>query len=283
MYLPPYWKKALIRFHKNLKCWAGLLLLCSIGILLTYGFTEQLPNFHQIAISKWPPLKMKPGETLCLKLLPDIHSSDIPNETLDPNSQFYKLSYKDTYGKPTFCEPDRDTFYINYTKNLPAWEKFFPNLVTSLKKYAELNPVKNASKFTSPKSYINFNQVKKEYKVGETFEVSIQAIDFEGEKKRFGGDFFRARLLEVSTENNSFPNGIPCNILDQMNGTYTVTAPLLVPGKFKLEVVLSTSVEAIAAYIDWTARRVHQGWVFEATLETDELVECNLDLLLYDK
>ena len=284
-------------FIKENKRWI-FLLLCSLGLWFTFTSRKQMPNFqpnifpkmpisklnnHRNATSKWPATIDLDNYTLCLKSVPGINSSDIPKETLDHNSQFYKLTYKDTYGKPTFCKPNRDTFYRTYTKNLPTWESFYPDLVTSLNKYAELNPDKNSTKFTSRLSYINLDRVKPEYKVGEIFEATIQAMNFEGEKKHFGGDYYRARLVEVSTLSNSFPNGIPCNIQDQMNGTYKITAPLLLPGTFKLEVVLGASVEAVAAYIDWTARRVHQGWIFHATLQTDEVVECNIDLLLYDK
>ena len=242
-----------------------------------------LRRLNAVYPTKNPDAVKYANELFCLNQVPGILSKDISNETLNPNSQFFGLIYKNIYGKPTFCEPNKETFYNSYSRNLPKWESFFPELVVSLTNYAEYNPTQNPRKFTSGRSHIVVDKLKGEYKVGEIFVAKIQAIDFDGKMKHFGGDYFRARFIEVSTVQNLLPDGIPCDIEDLLNGTYRITAPLLVPGEFKLEVVLCASVEAVAAYIDWTAGRVHQGFVFKATLDTGEEVECNMDLILYDK
>jgi len=247
-----------------------------------YSVSNLYHHHPMINVLKWPKMKQE-SNISCLDLQPAIHFNEIPKEALDPNSQFFGLIYKDMYGKSTFCNPETDTFYAKVSAGLPKWESFFPNLVISLNKYAAHNPNKNWRNFTSRYSYIEFEKQMGEYTVGETFEAKIQAVDFSRQKKLFGGDYFRARLLDVSTLNNTYPDGIPCVISDLLNGTYVITAPLLVPGEFKLEVILCASVETIAAYVDWSAGRIHQGYVFRATLETGDIVECNMDLLLYDK
>ena len=244
-----------------IKCWLIFILFCACKVLLDIISIDSIPHLE-------------------MKRFADTNSFDV----LDPESQFFGLIYRDTYGKPTLLETNREAFYENYTKSLPKWEQYYPRLMRSLQIYTKQNPAKNTSKFTSPHhSYVRLNKIKKEYKVGEMFEVDVQTKDFTGKAKRFGGDYFRARLVEVSTANDSLPDGIPCVVEDHMSGTYTVRAPLPVPGNFKLEVVLSASLEAVAASIDWSADRVHQGFIFQGTLDTEEKVECNVDLILYDK
>ena len=152
----------------------------------------------------------------------------------------------------------------------------------SLRQYNRKNPNQNQSMFTSPKSSILITK-QKQYLVGHEFVVQIQARDSLNQSKGFGGDYFRAALINNSTSRSEFRDGIPCSVQDHLNGTYTLRAPLLVPGTYVLEVLLCASVELISAYVEWTNGRIHRGYIHTALLESNESVKCNSDLMLYDE
>ena len=253
-----------------------LLLFCYSAYFVVEQYQDQRPN-HVFDLS------VPVSKSFCVQLSSKrIPSDEIPKESLNPRSQYFGLVYKNTYGKSVSPGIGRKTFYENYTRGFPNWTSFFPNLAISLKKRAEYNWHNDPNKFTSKQSFFTVSKPVAEYKVGESFEAKIQAVDFDGKSKTYGGDQFSARLVAISPTAKRFPDGIPCNIEDHLNGSYTISAPLPVAGKFFIEVILCASVDAVASYVDWTAGRIHQGLTFSALLETNEIVLCNMDLLLYD-
>ena len=136
----------------------------------------------------------------------------------------------------------------------------------SLRQYNRKNPNQHQSLFTSPKSSILITK-QKQYLVGHEFVAQIQARDLLNQSKGFGGDYFRAALINNSTSRSEYRDGIPCSVQDHLNGTYTLRAPLLVPGIYVLEVLLCASVELISAYVEWTNGRIHRGYIHTAQLE----------------
>uniref|UniRef100_H2ZEU8 NXPE C-terminal domain-containing protein n=1 Tax=Ciona savignyi TaxID=51511 RepID=H2ZEU8_CIOSA len=118
------------------------------------------------------------------------------------------------------------------------------------------------------------------YMTGDTFKATIYAKDRLGRPKKFGGDFFRARLLR-NTGFVIIPDGIPCVIIDHSNGSYSITAPLVQAAVFTLEVVLVSSLEAISRLIQFTATNREIGRVYLAELESGEKVHCNVDMSAY--
>lgn len=214
----------------------------------------------------------------------DVSFENLPPEASDPNSQFFGLVYKDTYGLPSeYNKENHRNFYEKFTKDLPSWQEFMPGTAASLSQYFLHNPSGSKDLFTSPTTSSILLTPNKQYTVGDIFFAQIQARDFLKQKKIFGGDYFRAKLMKVPRNKGVLNDGIPCSVEDHLNGTYTISAPLPVAGSFKLEVVLCASIEAVNAYVKWSEGRSLLGYTFEATLISGEITFCNSDLLMYQK
>ena len=222
------------------------------------------------------------------KLLTDFtitekHQRLIYNETFDKNSPYFGLIYINTYGTSSEYEKiEPYDWFAEFIKNLPSWKSFMTQTTFSLRQYNQKNPNQHQSMFTSPKSSILITK-QKQYLVGHEFVAQVQARDSLNQSKGFGGDYFRAALINNSSSRSEYRDGVPCSVQDHLNGTYTLRAPLLVPGTYVLEVLLYASVELISAYVEWTNGRIHRGYIHTALLESNELVKCNSDLMLYDE
>ena len=211
------------------------------------------------------------------------HQRLVYNESLDKNSPYFGLIYINTYGTSSEYEKiEPYDWFAEFTKNLPSWKSFMTQTTFSLRQYNQKNPNQNQSLFTSPKSSILITK-QKQYLVGHEFVAQIQARDSLNQSKGFGGDYFRAALINNSTSKSEFRDGVPCSVQDHLNGTYTLRVPLLFPGTYILEVLLCASVELISAYVEWTNGRIHRGYIHTAQLESNESVKCNSDLMLYDE
>ena len=173
------------------------------------------------------------------------HQRLVYNKTLDKNSPYFGLIYINTYGTSSEYEKiESYDWFSQFTKNLPSWKSFMTQTTFSLRQYNRKNPNQHQSLFTSPKSSILIIK-QKQYLVGHEFVAQIQARNSLNQSKGFGGDYFRAALINNSTNRSEFRDGIPCSVQDHLNGTYTLRAPLLVPGTYVLEVLLCASVELI--------------------------------------
>ncbi|XP_076821200.1 NXPE family member 3-like [Clavelina lepadiformis] len=194
-------------------------------------------------------------------------------EVTDPRSTYYGLVYKDTNGLPLKRHPVK-----TFTKLKRSWMQYFPHLMKSLEQYRVKNPSHDPDLYTWKTSILSV-QSEKLYGVGDTLYAHIQAKDMLNRSKEYGGDCFRARLIRKGS-NGEVVDGIPCQIQDHLNGSYTLQVPLLLPGTFTLEVKTSValSIEGIDKWIKFSALPDHKGLMFVSRLTTDETVECNMHL-----
>ncbi|CAK8696955.1 unnamed protein product [Clavelina lepadiformis] len=199
-----------------------------------------------------------------------------PSESLDPFSAYYGLVYKDKYGQPSRMAGIYKSEKCNFN-----WKQYFPLIISSIQKYKIKNTARNPEAFTWNTSTVTLGTNVKEFKVGDTLVAHLQAKNRSNRNKTFGGDYFRARLIR-KTPDGALTDGIACDIKDHLNGSYTLQVPLLMAGTFTLEVKLVLSLEGIAGLIDFTSMQNHKGHNYLATLQTKEIVECNVDLNIYN-
>ena len=191
----------------------------------------------------------------------------IPPEALQRNSPFYGMIYKNEYGLPVKGG-------IRSIKIENNWKSYFPNLIENLKKLEEFNLGLDNTSFTYSSS---IKVIQTNYTLGDEFRATITSLDRENRPKKFGGDYYRARLVRKSENRPS--DGIPCKVTDNHDGTYSASAPLFLQGSLVLEVTLVHSIEAIREIIQKTESK-KSSWLvrFEGILETQEKVTCDLEL-----
>uniref|UniRef100_H2YQV0 Uncharacterized protein n=1 Tax=Ciona savignyi TaxID=51511 RepID=H2YQV0_CIOSA len=199
----------------------------------------------------------------------------VDEESKNPRSPYYGLTYKHTYGFPLSHFNLR-----SFAKKLTDWRVFFPKLSDALDRFERLNPSHDEQAFTSPTSTEVVLAAGTTYIIGDTFKATIYAKDRQGRPKAFGGDFFRARLIRDKSA-GPFTDGIPCVVTDHWNGTYSVSAPLVQAAGFTLEVILVTSLEGISRLVQFTSTRRELGYNYVADLESGEKVRCNVDMSAY--
>ncbi|XP_044160508.1 NXPE family member 4-like [Bufo gargarizans] len=110
-------------------------------------------------------------------------------------------------------------------------------------------------------SKVSLVDPRKTYCVGEDFVVRVDMFDHLGNRKTYGGDFIRPRL--ISQELGASVSGI---LEDFKNGSYHVHFPLYWAGKVKVNILLFYPSEGVAAL--WRSRHSSQGVVgFEGKFE----------------
>uniref|UniRef100_A0A672HF74 Neurexophilin and PC-esterase domain family, member 3 n=1 Tax=Salarias fasciatus TaxID=181472 RepID=A0A672HF74_SALFA len=77
--------------------------------------------------------------------------------------------------------------------------------------------------------------------VGDQLKVRIKMFDYHGHPKKYGGDFILARLHSPALD-----AGVAGQVLDHLNGTYSVVFPLLWEGSAQVEMTLVHPSEAVA-------------------------------------
>ena len=188
------------------------------------------------------------------------------------SSPFYGMLYRNEYGSALKSRIGTQAeSYKRWKSERELWKSYFPNLMENFQKLEKFNPTLNKSLSTRSAS-VSFN--RSSYKFGEEFLATITSRDREQRPKEFGGDYYRARLVQQNST-MSF-NGIPCKVVDNCDGTYKVTAPLLLKGPMILEVKLVNSVEAIRYIVMKTENLVTWRMRVLANLESDEFVICNM-------
>ena len=180
---------------------------------------------------------------------------------------FYGLNHRDTYGLPL-------TYFTtkSFQSQKKDWKIYFPQTLSALHQLKVQNPNANADLFT--RSYV-VTYKKTSYKIGDEFFATITSINGNGKPKGFGGDYYRARLIRRI---DAYPDGIPCRVTDNNDGTYSVKVPLVLQGALKLDVKLVYSIETIHEVVNQTEVLTSWGLPFRATLESGENVTCNVDL-----
>ncbi|XP_073698616.1 NXPE family member 3-like [Garra rufa] len=132
---------------------------------------------------------------------------------------------------------------------------------------------------TSPvHSSFSIARLKESYKVGEKISVTITARDHYKNLKRYGGDFFQAKLFNSKLKASVFGE-----VVDHRNGTYSVAFLLPWEGQAQVFVRLEHSsevVQIIKKYWDSSFPRSHYLGYFEGPgpnkTRISEVVECNL-------
>ncbi|KAM4702945.1 NXPE family member 2-like [Rhinophrynus dorsalis] len=110
------------------------------------------------------------------------------------------------------------------------------------------NTLKDIHKATSAeKSKATIINPKHEYCIWEQLNVRVEAYDYLGDMKSYGGDYLRARIYSPAT--NSSASG---NITDFNNGTYLVNFTLFWEGEIFISVLLMHPSEAVSAL--WRSR-----------------------------
>jgi len=198
------------------------------------------------------------------------HKLAFPEIILDRRSIFYGMKRPEMYGWLL-----NET--VSFKNELQDWKDFFPELMSNIKRQKQLNPTADSNLFTHRASVMVTNVL---LNVGDEFEATIISRDGRGRKKSIGGDYYRARLLKLgpSYSFNSYPDGIPCRVIDNNNGTYTVKAPLIQQGMFQLDVTLVHTLESIIEIIKQTDGLATWGLQYQAKLQSNETVTCNMNL-----
>ncbi|XP_052399079.1 NXPE family member 3-like [Carassius gibelio] len=120
--------------------------------------------------------------------------------------------------------------------------------------------------------------LKNSYKVGDNISIIITARDHNNNMKRYGGDFFKAKLFHSNLKASVYGE-----VLDHRNGTYSVV--LLVPWEGQAQVFVrlehsSEVVQILKKYRESSFPRSHYNGHFEGTgpenTRISEVVECNL-------
>ncbi|XP_057185789.1 NXPE family member 3-like isoform X2 [Triplophysa rosa] len=115
------------------------------------------------------------------------------------------------------------------------------------------------------------------YKVGDTIRVTITARDHNNTVKSYGGDFFRAKLLNLTLK-----AGVYGEVVDHSNGTYTVDFLLPWEGQAQVDVFLIISSEGVHVLNKYFESKPHIRYhgYFEGPgadgVKIVEKVECNV-------
>ncbi|XP_026140386.1 NXPE family member 3-like [Carassius auratus] len=120
--------------------------------------------------------------------------------------------------------------------------------------------------------------LKESYKVGENISVIIRARDHNDKLKRYGGDFFKAKLF-----NSDLKASVYGEVVDHHNGTYSVAFRLAWEGQAHIHIRLEHSsevVQILKKYRESSFPRSHYSGYFEGSgpnkTRISEVVECNL-------
>ncbi|XP_066578561.1 NXPE family member 3 isoform X1 [Amia ocellicauda] len=102
-------------------------------------------------------------------------------------------------------------------------------------------PVTSLNDTTDPRHCFYYvENLRDNYTVGDTLNVTLVARDFSGNPKSYGGDFFQARLHSQELKASTYGS-----VQDHCNGTYTVHFSLLWPGQARISLRLIHSSEAV--------------------------------------
>uniref|UniRef100_A0A8C1WTH2 NXPE C-terminal domain-containing protein n=1 Tax=Cyprinus carpio TaxID=7962 RepID=A0A8C1WTH2_CYPCA len=120
--------------------------------------------------------------------------------------------------------------------------------------------------------------LKESYKVGEKISVIITARDHNKNLKRYGGDFFKAKLFNAELKASVYGE-----VVDHRNGTYSIAFVLPWEGQAQVFVRLEHSsevVQILKKYRESSFPRSHYSGFFEGSGPNKtrilEVVECNL-------
>ncbi|XP_068069870.1 NXPE family member 3 isoform X1 [Danio rerio] len=134
-------------------------------------------------------------------------------------------------------------------------------------------------KSSSPEhTKFTIQNLKESYQTGEELFVMVHAKDFKKRLKRYGGDFFQAKLFWSRSKASVFGE-----VVDLLNGSYSVRFLLPWVGQAQVAVRLIHSSEAVQVlkhHRDTDSDRVSYNGYYEAPgpnkTRLSEVVECNV-------
>ncbi|CAM9826490.1 unnamed protein product [Lampetra planeri] len=111
------------------------------------------------------------------------------------------------------------------------------------------------------------------FTVGDTLHLTVQARDHHGRDKRHGGDYFRIKVHSPRLRAGAFGS-----VLDHDNGSYTASVVLPWPGEALVDIKLVHSSEAvhiISRLRDSVPNKIYFTGYFEKERAKGEATECN--------
>ncbi|XP_075924753.1 NXPE family member 3-like [Petromyzon marinus] len=111
------------------------------------------------------------------------------------------------------------------------------------------------------------------FTVGDTLHLTVQARDHHGRDKRHGGDYFRIKVYSQRLRVGTFGS-----VLDHDNGSYTASVVLLWPGEALVDIKLVHSSEAVhimSRLRDSVPNKIFFTGYFEKEGARGEATECN--------
>ncbi|XP_072441494.1 NXPE family member 3-like [Chiloscyllium punctatum] len=122
--------------------------------------------------------------------------------------------------------------------------------------------------------FVILNSAKTFY-VGDQLQVMLQMRDFEGHPKRYGGDYFQARIHTPALK-----AGSAGTVIDNQNGFYYINFTLSWPGKVQVSISLVHSSEGIQILKRLREERISRVY-FQSTFKKGNILQttqCNLYL-----
>ncbi|XP_072005968.1 NXPE family member 3-like [Engystomops pustulosus] len=116
---------------------------------------------------------------------------------------------------------------------------------------------------------------QKVYKIGGKVEVIVTARDHNGKQKKYGGDFFRAKLLSPAQK-----AGVTGHVEDYNNGTYLATFLLPWSGETQVQIRLihsSEAVDVLKKKREDSPEKVFFNGYFQFN-GSSEVTQCNLEV-----
>uniref|UniRef100_S4RGL9 NXPE C-terminal domain-containing protein n=1 Tax=Petromyzon marinus TaxID=7757 RepID=S4RGL9_PETMA len=111
------------------------------------------------------------------------------------------------------------------------------------------------------------------FTVGDTLHLGVQARDHHGRDKRHGGDYFRIKVYSEKLRAGAFGS-----VLDHNNGSYTASVVLPWPGEALVDIKLVHSSEAVhimSRLRDSVPNKIFFTGYFEKEGASGEATECN--------
>ncbi|XP_071943035.1 NXPE family member 3-like [Antedon mediterranea] len=132
------------------------------------------------------------------------------------------------------------------------------------------------SHLTSTVTISNLNS-ERTYNLCDEIIIKIEARNLYGQRKKYGGDYFRANMYSFSNAAAVSQNG---DIVDNQDGTYTAYFTAWWPGSVIVQVVLVHSSEVVQIIKDVRARHpqrfVYFGMFASSDFEIHEVTRCHV-------
>lgn len=156
-----------------------------------------------------------------------------------------------------------------------SWVFLFPHIEHMI---GQIQARKLPLEFTESTSakHTTIDVIEANFEVGQILRASIQANDFHGNRKEYGGDFMSVILRRPGSNND----GISCEILDLLTGSYEVKCILAWPGAAELQAKLIHPSEGIYELIQTYNSSREYGIVRNVTflnsMKEIEYSECSI-------